>query len=80
MYVSINTSVDIDLDDLYFEMSRTEKAYMAELLQDDIESVKTGTYTIQEMDFRDNISKLKDAYYQLTNEQIDAINQITKTI
>ncbi len=80
MYVSMGVSVDIDLDDLYFEMSRTEKAYMAELLQDDIESVKTGTYTIQEMDFRDNIIKLKDAYYQLTNEQIDAINQITKTI
>ena len=80
MYVSMNTSIDIDLDDLYFEMSRTEKAYMADLLQDDIDNIKSGNFTIVEIEFRENISKLQNAYYQLTNEQIDTINQITKTI
>lgn len=80
MHVGMNVSVDIDLDDLYFEMSRTEKEYMAELLKDDIDDIKSGNFTIVEIEFRENISKLQGAYYQLTNEQIDAINQITKTI
>lgn len=79
--------IDVDLDDVYNEMDRRDKQIMAEWLYDD---GILGTHSNQEIrtlvrgkdespgeaELRDNLLKLWNAHYQLSNEDEEMIKKI----
>jgi hypothetical protein len=79
----------VDLDDVYDEMDRRDKSNMAQWLYEDgiFEShtnpeirkmVRGDLESFGEKELRDNLSKLWRLYYQMSEEDIDKINEIGK--
>jgi hypothetical protein len=79
--------IDVDLDEVYGEMSRTDKRDMAEWLHDDgiLEShpnpeirkvVRGDDESFGEKELRDNLTKLWNGHYQLSTEDEEIIKQI----
>ena len=79
--------IDVDLDDVYNEMDRRDKQIMAEWLHDDgildkhpnpeIRKVVRGDdESPGEAELRDNLLKLWNAHYQLSNEDEEMIKKI----
>ena len=80
--------VYVDLDDVYYEMDRSDKRTMAQWLHDDgvleshpnpeIRKVVRGDIESQgEKELRDNLTKLWNNYYLLTNEEEELIKKLS---
>ena len=84
-YVTINTEVDVDIyiDAFYDELDSREKEQLVEWLKEDgylvgrIAEYDTPGTVLQDM-FNENINKIKNSYYQLTNEEIELIEKLAK--
>jgi hypothetical protein len=83
--------IDVDLDDVYNEMDRSDKRTMAEWLHEDgiLEShpnpeirkvVRGDEESNGEKELRDNLSKIWNSYYRLTNEEELLIKQIASKL
>ena len=83
--------IDVDLDEVYGEMSRTDKRDMAEWLHDDgiLEShpnpeirkvVRGDDESFGEKELRDNLTKLWNGHYQLSTEDEEIIKQIANKL
>ena len=83
--------IDIDLDEIYDEMDRHDKREMATWLYDDgslathpnpeiRRLVRGDEESNGEKELRDNLSKLWDGHYQLTNEEENLIKQIVNRL
>jgi hypothetical protein len=83
--------VYVDLDDVYNEMDRHDKNAMAEWLHDDgilekhtnaeiRQAVRNSEESNGEKELRDNLSKLWNSHYQLTNEEELLIKQIANRL
>jgi hypothetical protein len=84
-------SVDVDLDDVWSGMDRSDKRSMAEWLYDDgslgshpnpeiRRLVRGNEESNGEKELRDNLSKLWNGHYQLTNEEENLIKQIANRL
>lgn len=84
-------SIDIDLDDIYDEMSRYDKEKFATWLKED--GILTGdedeifnetifrlpvNATLMENDHIHKCAKLANLYHQLSNEEIEIIDNLLK--
>lgn len=80
--------IDVDLDEVYGEMSRNDKRTMAEWLHDDgiLEShpnpeirkiVRGDDESFGEKELRDNLTKVWNNYYQLTTDEEELIKKIS---
>jgi hypothetical protein len=82
-YITVTADVDIDIDDFYRELSSREKQDLVEWLKEDgylvgrIAEYDTPGTPMQDM-FNENINKIKNSYYQLTNEEIELIEKLAK--
>lgn len=83
--------IDVDLDEVYNEMSRTDKRDMAEWLHEDgilgshpnpeIRKIVRGDEeSFDEKELRDNLTKLWNGHYQLSNEDEEIIKQIASKL
>jgi len=83
--------IDVDLDEVYGEMSRTDKRDMAEWLHEDgiLEShpnpeirkvVRGDDESYAEKELRDNLTKLWNGHYRLSNEDEEIIKQIANKL
>jgi hypothetical protein len=76
-------TVDVDLDDVYSELRDREKQLLVDWLKEDGYSINIDTEldkpctALQDM-FNENINKIKNSYYQLTNEEIELIEKLAK--
>jgi hypothetical protein len=79
--------VYVDLDDVYYEMDRSDKRTMAQWLHDDgileshpnpeIRKVVRGDEESQgEKELRDNLTKLWSSYYRMTKEDEELIKKL----
>jgi hypothetical protein len=84
-------SIDIDLDEVYDQMSKYDKQMMVGWLHDDgildthpnpeIRKLVRGNNESQgEKDLRDNLTKIWNSYHRLTNEEEEMIKQITNRL
>jgi hypothetical protein len=82
-------NLHVDLDDIYDEMDRSDKRTMAQWLHDDgiLEShpnpeirkiVRGDEESDGEKFLRDNLTKLWNSYYRMSNEDILLIEQLCK--
>jgi hypothetical protein len=82
-YITVTADVDIDIDDFYRELSSREKQDLVDWLKEDgylvgrIAEYDTLGTPMQDM-FNENINKIKNSYYQLTNEEIELIEKLAK--
>jgi len=83
--------IDVDLDEVYGEMSRNDKIDMAEWLHEDgilgshpnpeIRKIVRGNEeSFDEKELRDNLTKLWNGHYQLSNEDEEIIKQIASKL
>lgn len=83
--------IDVDLDDVYNEMDRRDKQAMAEWLYEDgilenhsnpnIRKVVRGAEeSFGEEQLRNDLTKLWNGWYQLSNEDIETIKTIANKI
>lgn len=83
--------VYVDLDDVYTEMDRRDKQNMAEWLYEDgvlgshpnteIRKVVRGDgESFGEKELRDDLTKLWNSYYQLSNEDFELIKHLANKI
>ena len=86
--------VDIDVDDFYDELTRWDKQSLAERLEndgfctldednnnDDDESFKrSNDESFDESQFKDNLTKLWDGFYQLPIEDIETIKKLANKL
>ena len=86
-YISIN----VDLDEIYDEMTRYDKEEMAEWLLDDgiLENhknlnirklVRGNEESFDEEQFRNNLTKLWSNFYQLSSEDEESIKTIANKL
>lgn len=82
-------NLHVDLDDIYDEMGRSDKKAMDEWLFDDgilqkhpnpeIRKIVRGDEESDGEKFlRDNLTKLWNRYYRMSNEDIELIEQLSK--
>jgi len=87
----MSISIDVDLDDIYDEMDRYDKQKMAEWLLDDgiLENhpkaeirrmVRGIEESFGEEQLRNDLTKLWNGYYQLSNENIEIIKNIANKL
>jgi hypothetical protein len=83
--------VYVDLDDVYDEMDRRDKQNIAEWLYEDgvLEShpnseirkiVRGNEESFGEKELRDNLSKIWNSYYQLSNEDCELIKNLANKL
>ena len=83
--------IDVDLDEIYNEMDRRDKQTMAEWLHDDgilekhpnpeIRKVVRGDdESPGEYEFRNDLTKLWNSHYQLSNEDQEIIKQMANKL
>jgi len=83
--------INVDLNDIYDEMSKYDKNEMAELLFEDgiLENhknpnirklVRGSEESFDEEQFRNNLTKLWDSFYQLSNEDIEIIEKLANKL
>lgn len=81
--------IDVDLDDVYNEMSLSDKRNMAQWLYDDdvLSShtnpairrlVRGDNESNGEKEFKDNLSKLWNSYYQMNDDELNKVEEISK--
>ena len=83
--------IDVDLDEVYGEMSRNDKRDMAEWLHEDgilhihqnheiRRLVRGEEESFNEKELRDNLTKLWNGHYLLSNEDEEIIKQIASKL
>jgi hypothetical protein len=83
--------VRVDLDDIYYEMGDFDKEKMAEWLYEDgiLDKhpnpsirllIKGNEESFGEEQLRNDLTKLWNSYYQLSNEDIEIIKKIANKI
>ena len=83
--------IDVDLDEVYNEMGRSDKHNMAEWLYEDgildkhpnaeiRKMVRGGEESNGEKELRDDLSKIWNSYYRLTNEEQEIIQNIANIL
>ena len=83
--------IDVDLDEVYGEMSRTDKRDMAEWLHEDgilgshpnpeiRKLVRGDEESFGEKELRDNLTKLWNGQYRLSNEDEETIKEIANKL
>jgi hypothetical protein len=83
--------IDVDLDEVYNEMDRRDKQTMAEWLYDDgiLQShsnpeirklVRGDEESLGEYELRNNLMKLWDGHFRLSNEDEEIIKQIANKL
>jgi len=83
--------INVDLNDIYDEMSKYDKNEMAGWLLDDgiLENhknpnirklVRGSEESFDEEQFRNNLTKLWDSFYQLSNEDIEIIEKLANKL
>jgi hypothetical protein len=83
--------IDVDLDEVYDQMGRSDKHNMAEWLYEDgildthpnaeiRKIVRGGEESNGEKELRDNLSKIWNSYHRLTNEEELLIKQIANRL
>jgi len=83
--------IDVDLDEVYNEMGRSDKHNMAEWLYEDgildkhpnaeiRKMVRGGEESNGEKELRDDLSKIWNSYHRLTNEEELLIKQIANRL
>lgn len=83
--------VDVDLDDVYSEMNREDKRTMAEWLYDDgtlgghpnpevRRLVRGEEESLGEFELRNDLSKLWNGHYRLSNEDEEIIKKIANKL
>jgi hypothetical protein len=83
--------IDVDLDEVYNEMDRIDKRNMAERLYEDgildthpnpeiRKMVRGDQESIVEKYLRDDLMKIWNSYYQLTNEEEEIIEKIANRL
>ena len=83
--------IDVDLDEVYNEMNRRDKQTMAEWLYDDgiLEShsnpdirrlIRGDEESPGEYELRNNLMKLWNGHYRLSNEDEEIIKQIANKL
>jgi hypothetical protein len=81
--------IDVDLDDVYGEMDRNDKRTIAEWLYDDgilqshtnpeIRNFVRGDNESQgERELRDNLTKIWNSYYQMNDDELSKVEEISK--
>jgi hypothetical protein len=81
--------IDVDLDDVYGEMDRNDKRTIAEWLYDDgilqshtnpeLRKVVRGDNESQgERELRDNLTKIWNSYYQMNDDELSKVEEISK--
>ena len=81
-------SVDVDMDDIYYELSRRERQELAEMLAGDghcilikqEDTIGNGPDNALDELWKEQVSKLFTARLHLTQEQEQAILEITKNL
>ena len=84
-------NVDVDLDDIYDNMSRSDKRDMAEWLYDDgilgshpnpdvRKLIRGDEESFDEKELRDDLTKLWNGHYQLSREDEEIIKQIANKL
>ena len=77
-------SIDIDLEEIYYQLSSRDKQYLTNRLADDgyieKESNQGKPDSLGQQMFIETCQKLTINYYQLTREQIEQIEQITNNL
>lgn len=82
-------NISVDLDEVYGGMSRSDKMNMAEWLYEDgilgdhtnpkIRKMVRGDNESQgEKEFKDNLSKLWRSYYQMNDDELSKVEEISK--
>lgn len=75
-------SVDVDLDDVYSELSNSDKRELVEWLTDDgyIDEpvISQNSRSLRNEEFNEACLKLADSYYRLTQEEEEIIMKIVK--
>lgn len=80
--------IDVDLDDVYNEMDRSDKRTMVQWLHEDgiLEShpnpeirkiVRGEEESTGEKELRDDLTRLWNSYYQMSNEDIELIKTLS---
>ena len=83
--------INVDLNDIYDEMSKYDKNEMAGWLLDDgiLENhknpnirklVRGSEESFDEEQFRNNLTKLWNSFYQLSNEDIEIIEKLANKL
>jgi hypothetical protein len=81
--------IDVDLDDVYREMDLHDKRTIAEWLYDDgilqshtnpeLRKVVRGDNESQgERELRDNLTKIWNSYYQMNDDELSKVEEISK--
>ena len=88
LYGSVNINVDVDLSDIYDDMSRSQKTEFADKLQDegyfeeddtdDEYALSNGISRIKNDEWSSECIKLENLYYNLSEEDIQTIKVIIK--
>lgn len=88
LYGSVNIDVDVDLSDIYDNMSRSQKTEFADKLQDegyfeeedtdDEYALSTGISRIKNDEWSSECIKLENLYYNLSDSDIEIIKGIIK--
>jgi len=79
----INVDVDLDLEDLYDELSKREKERLIKWLEDegyltDQKDIEYEKMSILEQMFEDDIEKIRKAYFQISKDDFKTISEIAK--
>lgn len=75
--------VDVDIDDIYRELSKREKHLLVDWLGEDgyldlyEDKYTKPTSALQEL-YEENLEKIRNAYFQISKEDFELINQIAK--
>jgi hypothetical protein len=90
LYGSVNINVDVDLSDIYDDMSRSQKTEFADKLQDDgflecdcedelrVVEENIGLSRIKNDEWSTECVRLSNLYYNLSDEDIQTIKGIIK--
>jgi hypothetical protein len=84
MDVNLRVDVDIDVSDVYDELSDDEKRELADWLYNDhiidVPPSKNTNTTLLEDELIEKLSKIMQSYVRLTQEQIETIEKIYQTL
>ena len=82
-YITVQTDVDVYLDDVYRELDSKDKAELVEWLKEDGYLTKRdteyeeNTHPLQDI-FNESIDKIRNSYHLLSSEERELIESIAK--
>jgi hypothetical protein len=82
-YITLQTDVDVYIDDFYSELGSRDKAELVEWLKEDgyltqrDTEYEENTHPMQDI-FNESIDKIKNSYHLLSSEERELIESIAK--